>query len=80
MIYQLLKKTNQSFDFSNFATDNPSIFTWHFNHFKSPESVVPNTIMPSMNFQTKDAIALAMLVMSWRDISDIPKEYLPGFP
>jgi cytochrome c2 len=71
-------KHAEGFDFSNFATDNPSIFTWHFNHFKSPESVVPNTIMPSMNFQTKDAIALSMLVMSWRDVSAIPTSYMPG--
>ncbi len=71
-------KHAESFDFSNFATENPSIFTWHFNHFKSPESVVPNTIMPSMNFQTRDAIALSMLVMSWRDVSAVPTAYLPG--
>jgi cytochrome c2 len=71
-------KHAESFDFSTFATENLSIFTWHFNHFKSPESVVPNTIMPGMNFQTKDAIALSMLVMSWRDISAIPTSYLPG--
>jgi len=71
-------KHAESFDFTTFATDNPSIFTWHFNHFKSPESVVPNTIMPGMNFQTKDAIALSMLVMSWRDVSAIPTSYLPG--
>ncbi len=71
-------KHAESFDFSNFATENPSIFTWHFSHFKSPESVVPNTIMPSMNFQTRDAIALSMLVMSWRDVSAVPTAYLPG--
>ena len=72
-------KHAESFDFSNFATENPSIFSWHFNHFKSPESVVPKTIMPDMNFQTRDAIALSMLVMSWRDNSDIPTGYFPGF-
>jgi cytochrome c2 len=72
-------KHAESFDFSNFATENPSIFNWHFNHFKSPESVVPGTIMPDMNLQTKDAIALSMLMMSWRDLDEIPKEFLPGF-
>jgi cytochrome c1 len=35
--------------------------------------------MPDMNFQTKDAVALSMLVMSWRDISKLPIHYLPGF-
>jgi cytochrome c2 len=73
------EKHAESFDFSNFATENPSIFTWHFNHFKSPESVVPNTIMPDMNFQTRDAIALSMLMMSWQDMSEIPTNYFPGF-
>jgi hypothetical protein len=73
------EKHAESFDFSNFATETPSIFNWHINHFKSPPSVVPNSIMPEYNFQTKDAIALSMLSMSWRDISYIPKEYIPGF-
>jgi cbb3-type cytochrome oxidase cytochrome c subunit len=71
-------KHAESFDFSNFATENTSVFNWHLNHFKSPESVVPNTIMPDMNFQTRGAIALSMLVMSWRDVSNISTEYLPG--
>ena len=34
--------------------------------------------MPEMNFQSHDAQALAMLVMSWRDDSDLPRAYLPG--
>jgi cytochrome c2 len=72
-------KHAESFDFSNFVTENKSIFSWHFNHFKSPESVVPGTIMPAMNFQTRDAIALSMLMMSWRDNAGIPHAYFPGF-
>jgi len=72
-------KHAESFDFSNFAVDNPTIFNWHVNHFKMPASVVPNTIMPEMNFQTRDAIALTMLVMSWKDNSSIPTGYFPGF-
>jgi hypothetical protein len=35
--------------------------------------------MPEMNFQTKDAVALSMLVMSWKDNSSLPTEYIPGF-
>jgi len=35
--------------------------------------------MPEYNFQTKDAIALSMLAMSWQDNSFIPNEYTPGF-
>ncbi len=72
-------KHPEGFDFSNFATETMTILNWHVNHFKSPISVVPNTIMPDMNFQTRDALALAMLVMSWRDESKIPMDYMPGF-
>jgi len=49
------------------------------NHFKTPVSVVPNSFMPQMNFQTKDAVALSMLIMSWRDNSETPANYFPGF-
>ncbi len=72
-------KHSESFDFSNFAVENLSVFNWHFSHFKTPVAVVPNSIMPDMNFQTKDAIALSMLVMSWRDNSNISASYFPGF-
>jgi len=72
-------KNAEGFDFSNFATENPSIFNWHLKHFQSPIAVVPNSIMPEMNFQTKDAIALSMLVMSWKDNSALPVDYFPGF-
>jgi hypothetical protein len=34
--------------------------------------------MPEMNFQTKDAVALSMLVMSWKDNSELPIAYVPG--
>ena len=73
------EKHAESFDFSNFETENPSVLNWHITHFKSPVSVVPNSIMPEMNFQTKDAIALSMLVMSWKDNTNLPLEYLPKF-
>lgn len=72
-------KHAESFDFSNFATEMPSVLNWHLNHFKSPIAVVPKSIMPEMNFQTKDAIALAMLMMSWRENTHLPNEYFPGF-
>ena len=34
--------------------------------------------MPEMNFQSRDAQALAMLAMSWKDDRDLPRAYLPG--
>ncbi len=70
-------KSAEGFDFENLATDQKTIFNWHINHFKQPINVVPNSIMPEMNFQTKDAMALSMLVMSWKDNSDLPLDYFP---
>lgn len=72
-------KNAEGYDFSNFAGNQKTVFNWHIQHFKSPITIVPNSIMPEMNFQTKDAIALSMLVMSWRDDSDLPREFIPGF-
>ena len=69
----------EGYDFTTFATENVSLFNWHINHFKTPISVVPSSIMPEMNFQTKDAIALSMLAMSWKDNSSLPNKYFPKF-
>ncbi len=71
-------KHAEGFDFSNLSTDQLTVFNWHFKHFKSPETVVPDTIMPDMNFQTREALALTMLVMSWRSDEGLPRQYLPG--
>ena len=71
-------KHSEGFDFSNFTSDRLTVFNWHFNHFKSPQSVVPNTIMPDMNLRSKESLALTMLVMSWKDDSELPMAYFPG--
>lgn len=72
-------KHAEEFDFSNLATDQLSVFNWHIKHFKSPTTVVPASIMPDLNLQTKDALALSMLAMSWRDNSDLPRDFIPGY-
>jgi len=71
-------KSAEAFDFSNLITEQLSVLNWHISHFKSPPTVVPDSIMPEMNFQTRDAQALAMLVMSWKDDRRLPRAYLPG--
>ena len=71
-------KHAEAFDFTNLVTKVPTLFTWHIKHFQSPPTVVPNSIMPEMNFQSREAQALAMLVMSWQDDSELPRAYLPG--
>ncbi len=54
-----------------------SQFAWHVNHFKNPKSFVPETVMPNFGFGSRDAQALALLVMSWKK-TNLPVEYLPG--
>jgi len=71
-------KHAEGFDFSNLVSAQQTIFNWHIKHFQSPPTIVPDSIMPEMNFQSADAQALAMLVMSWRDDRDLPRAYLPG--
>ena len=71
-------KHAEAFDFTNLVTNKPTLFTWHIKHFQSPPTVVPDSIMPEMNFQSREAQALAMLVMSWQDDSELPRAYLPG--
>jgi len=71
-------KHAESFDFSNLVSDQMTVFNWHIKHFQSPPTIVPGSIMPEMNFQSSDAHALAMLVMSWRHDEDLPRAFLPG--
>ena len=71
-------KHAEEFDFSNLTTNLQTVFQWHIKHLQSPPTVVPNSIMPEMNFQSRQAQALAMLVMSWRDDAELPRAYLPG--
>lgn len=53
-----------------------SEFTWHVAHFKNPKELVPESVMPNFNFSSRDAQALAMLVMSWKK-EEIPVRYVP---
>ncbi len=71
-------KHAEQFDFSNFVTDLPSVMSWHVAHFKSPPTVVQASIMPELNLQTRDALALSMLSMSWKDNRLLPRRFLPG--
>jgi len=71
-------KHAEEFDFSNLVSNQQTVFNWHIKHFQSPPTIVPSSIMPELNLQSRDAQALAMLVMSWTDDSDLPRAYLPG--
>ena len=54
-------------------------FAWHVAHLKDPRSLVQDTVMPNFNLSTKDAQALAMLVLSWRKAA-VPASFVPGAP
>jgi cytochrome c2 len=71
-------KHAEGFDFSNLVSEQLTVYNWHIKHFQSPPTIVPGSIMPEMNFQSNEAQALAMLVMSWQDDEDLPRAYLPG--
>ncbi len=71
-------KHAEGFDFSNLVSNQQTVFNWHIKHFQSPPTIVPNSIMPEMNFQSRDTQALAMLAMSWQDNRDLPWSYFPG--
>jgi len=54
-------------------------FAWHIAHLKDPRSLVADTVMPNFHLTTKEAQALAMLVLSWRK-SPLPAAMVPGTP
>ncbi|MCL4818964.1 MAG: c-type cytochrome [Vicinamibacteria bacterium] len=54
-------------------------FAWHVAHLKDPRALVQDTVMPNFNFTSKDAQALAMLILSWRK-SPVPAAFVPGLP
>lgn len=65
----------EQFDYSRMS-GKPSVFGWHLAHFKDPKSMISTTVMPNFNFGSKDAQALALLVMSWKK-TDLPITYIP---
>ncbi len=54
-------------------------FAWHVAHFKDPRALVQDTVMPNFHLSSKDAQALAMLMLSWRK-SPVPAAFVPGSP
>ena len=72
------EKAPEQYDYSRLSGQKSS-FAWHVAHLKEPRSLAPDTVMPNFNFTTKEAQALAMLVMSWRR-SPVPASFLAGAP
>jgi len=66
----------EQYDYSRLGGKH-SVFAWHMAHFKNPKSMVAETVMPNFSFGSKEAQALTMLVMSWKQ-AKLPVDYIPG--
>lgn len=69
-------KSPEQYDYGRVAGVK-SEFAWHVAHFQKPKAMVPDTVMPDFNFSSREAQALALLVMSWKR-TNIPMRYIPG--
>jgi len=54
-------------------------FAWHVAHLKDPRALVQDTVMPNFNLSSKDAQALATLILSWRK-APVPASFVAGVP
>lgn len=70
------EKGPEQYDYSR-LTSLPTLFGWHIAHLQNPKSYSPETVMPDFGFNTEDAQAIALVLMSWRD-TDVPADLLPG--
>ncbi len=48
----------------------PSVFSWHYLHFKYPYFVSLNTLMPNFNFKDEEIKALTTLVLSYKKMPE----------
>jgi cytochrome c2 len=58
-------KATEQHDYSRLSGIE-SEFAWHVAHLKEPKSMSPSSIMPNFGFNTHQAQALSLLVMSWK--------------
>ena len=71
-------KAPEQYDYTRLQGQKTT-FAWHVAHFKDPRSVVGDTVMPNFGLSTKDAQALAALMLSWRR-QPVPASLVPGVP
>ena len=71
-------KAPEQYDFTRLYGQRTS-YAWHVAHFKDPRALVSDTVMPNFHLSTREAQALAMLVLSWRR-AQVPAEYVSGAP
>jgi cbb3-type cytochrome oxidase cytochrome c subunit len=71
-------KAAEQYDYSHLSGQKTA-FAWHVSHLKDPRALVQDTVMPNFHLSTKEAQALAMLVLSWRR-EPVPASFLSGAP
>ncbi len=71
-------KAAEQYEYGRLSGQKTS-FAWHVAHLKDPRALVQDTVMPNFHFTTKDAQALAMLMLSWRK-SPVPAAFVAGVP
>jgi len=71
-------KPAEQYDFSHLSGQQTS-YAWHVAHLKDPRALVQDTVMPNFHLSTKEAQALATLILSWRR-EPVPASFLSGAP
>ena len=71
-------KAPEQYDYGRLSGQKTA-FAWHVAHLKDPRALVQDTVMPNFNLSTKDAQALAMLMLSWRK-APVPATFVAGVP
>ncbi len=69
-------KNPEQYDYTRITT-LPTLLAWQIGHLQSPKSFSPDTVMPDFGFKSHEAMAIALVLMSWRKV-DIPVDLLPG--
>jgi Cytochrome c len=70
------EKAPEQYDYARLTT-LPSLLEWHVGHLQSPKSFSPDTVMPEFGFSRSDAVALTLLLLSWRQVA-VPADLRPG--
>lgn len=71
-------KAPEQYDYGRLSGQKTT-FAWHVAHLKDPRALVTETVMPNFHLSTKEAQALAILVLSWRK-APVPAAMVPGTP
>lgn len=71
-------KAPEQYDFGRLSGQKTA-FAWHVAHLKDPRALVQDTVMPNFHLSTKEAQALAMLILSWRK-APVPAAFVAGVP